>query len=72
MGDYDKPLTDEERKAVSLLAVFHPDLLNPKYFEIEKNTTTKEWDGFDDEEEDDFYYCESIDNKVDEMRMGVY
>jgi hypothetical protein len=33
MGDYEKKLTAEERKMIAHLRIFHPDLLNPKYFE---------------------------------------
>lgn len=34
MDDYSKPMTPEDRAAVARLCIYHPELLNPKYFEV--------------------------------------
>lgn len=33
-GDYNKPLTQKDRECLFHLQIFHPELLNPKYFEM--------------------------------------
>lgn len=60
-GDYDKPMSDKDIAAMVHLQIFHPDLLNPLYFEMEEEAPEQEDKGID-------WAGWALDHKIDMMR----
>lgn len=62
--EYDKPMTKEDMEAMIHLQIFHPALLNPKYFELGDEEEPEE-----EEYEEEYSWADwEIDSRIDLMR----